>query len=61
MNKRKQVNITLSLQQSEIANYQATLATAQGKTVMAFTFATVRFVGRLLYRCSFESVQLISA
>ncbi|CAI6091893.1 unnamed protein product [Clonostachys chloroleuca] len=38
------VNTTLSLQQSEISNYQATLATAQGKTVMAFTFATVLFL-----------------
>ncbi|KAG5768336.1 hypothetical protein H9Q72_004104 [Fusarium xylarioides] len=38
------VNTTLSLQQSEIANFQATLATTQGKTVMAFTFATVLFL-----------------
>ncbi|KAG5793661.1 hypothetical protein H9Q69_007311 [Fusarium xylarioides] len=38
------VNTTLSLQQSEIANYQATLSTSQGKTLMAFTFATVLFL-----------------
>ncbi|KAF5614061.1 1-alkyl-2-acetylglycerophosphocholine esterase [Fusarium sp. NRRL 25303] len=38
------VNTTLSLQQSEIANFQATLATTQGKTIMAFTFATVLFL-----------------
>ncbi|KAM0290518.1 hypothetical protein ACHAO9_004876 [Fusarium lateritium] len=40
----QKVNTTLSLQQSEIANFQATLATTQGKTVMAFTFATVLFL-----------------
>ncbi|KAF4436098.1 ankyrin unc44 [Fusarium acutatum] len=38
------VNATLCLQQNEIANFQATLATTQGKTVMAFTFATVLFL-----------------
>ncbi|RSL40494.1 hypothetical protein CEP54_016103 [Fusarium duplospermum] len=37
------VNTTLSLQQSEIANFQASLATDQGKVVMAFTFATLLF------------------
>ncbi|KAF4943187.1 hypothetical protein FGADI_13572 [Fusarium gaditjirri] len=38
------VNTTLSLQQSEIANRQATEATKQGNTVMTFTFATVLFL-----------------
>ncbi|ENH73444.1 hypothetical protein FOC1_g10008932, partial [Fusarium oxysporum f. sp. cubense race 1] len=38
------INTTLSLQQSEVANRQATEATRQGKTVMTFTFATVLFV-----------------
>lgn len=38
------INTTLSLQQSEVANRQATEATKQGKTVMTFTFATVLFV-----------------
>ncbi|KAK2675010.1 Ankyrin repeat [Fusarium oxysporum f. sp. vasinfectum] len=38
------INTTLSLQQSEVANRQATEATRQGKTVMTFTFATVLFL-----------------
>ncbi|KAF5962343.1 Het6 heterokaryon incompatibility protein [Fusarium bulbicola] len=38
------INTTLSLQQSEVANRQATEATRQGKTVMNFTFATVLFL-----------------
>ncbi|KAG5811660.1 hypothetical protein H9Q74_004545 [Fusarium xylarioides] len=41
------INTTLSLQQSEVANRQATEATEatrQGKTVMTFTFATVLFL-----------------
>ncbi|CVL08526.1 uncharacterized protein FPRN_13198 [Fusarium proliferatum] len=38
------INTTLSLQQSDLANRQATEATEQGKTVMTFTFATVIFL-----------------
>ncbi|CZR43998.1 uncharacterized protein FPRO_13806 [Fusarium proliferatum ET1] len=38
------INTTLSLQQSQVANRQATEATRQGKTVMTFTFATVLFL-----------------
>ncbi|CAG9982986.1 unnamed protein product [Clonostachys byssicola] len=34
----------IDLAQSEITNYQATLATAQGKMIRAFTFAAVIFV-----------------
>ncbi|EWG55803.1 hypothetical protein FVEG_13751 [Fusarium verticillioides 7600] len=40
----KEINTTLSLQQSEVANRQATEATRQGKTVMTFTFANVLFL-----------------
>ncbi|KAF5641479.1 ankyrin unc44 [Fusarium tjaetaba] len=38
------ISTTLSLQQSDVANRQATEATRQGKTVMTFTFATVLFL-----------------
>ncbi|RBA22490.1 hypothetical protein FPRO05_00837 [Fusarium proliferatum] len=38
------ISTTLSLQQSDVANRQATEATKQGKTVMTFTFATVLFL-----------------
>ncbi|KAM5363840.1 hypothetical protein ACJZ2D_011816 [Fusarium nematophilum] len=38
------VNTTLSLQQSEIANLQASLATEQGKILMVFTFNTLLFL-----------------
>ncbi|CCT74258.1 uncharacterized protein FFUJ_10304 [Fusarium fujikuroi IMI 58289] len=40
----QKINTTLSLQQSEVANRQATEATRQEKTVMTFTFATVLFL-----------------
>jgi hypothetical protein len=58
----KKVNTTFSLtllQQSEITNYQATLATAQGKTVMAFTFATVLFVSCCTYLTAAKALHLL--
>lgn len=39
-----QVDSTLSLQQSEIANIQAEEAVRQGTTMMVFTAATIFFV-----------------
>ncbi|CAH0023250.1 unnamed protein product [Clonostachys rhizophaga] len=38
------ISETLSLEQSEIANLQATLSVEQGKTLMAFTIVTVVFL-----------------
>ncbi|KAK1542136.1 hypothetical protein CPAR01_05523 [Colletotrichum paranaense] len=42
------VNTTISLQQNEIANYQAKLAGDQGKILMVFTFATLLFTDQLV-------------
>lgn len=40
----EKINMTLSLQQSEIANRSAIESVQQGKFLMVFTFATLLFV-----------------
>lgn len=46
-----QVKTTLNLQESEIANFQASEAVNQGKKVAVFTLVTVWFVRSVFASC----------
>ncbi|EXF75204.1 hypothetical protein CFIO01_06162 [Colletotrichum fioriniae PJ7] len=54
------VNTTISLQQNEIANYQAKLAGDQGKILMIFTFATLLFVSPIHQGAVFARSTMVS-